>query len=57
MKRQREPKQIQIISAGMNAPYLRQASAGLIEAQSALGEPLCITALWKRPWLPRESRW
>lgn len=41
----------------MNAPYLRQASAGLIEAQSALGEPLCITALWKRPWLPRESRW
>lgn len=39
-----------------NKCYLSQASVRLTVPQNALGDPLCITALWKRLWLPGESR-
>lgn len=48
---------VEIIKKAMSKPYLCQLSFWLIVAQGALGEPLCNTALWKRPWLPGESRW
>ena len=40
-----------------NMSNLSHAWLWLCELHGALGEPLCITALWKRPWLPGESRW